>query len=263
MKLKMTFVPFCACSDSRFHRFWQCEHFAWARQHVTPAILDDMPNLPESVTCYGWDLMPSTMVAWWQYFSSLCDPPPVPAQEKVHTMHVFTDGSCFHQSQPHQRFAAWSVILASMDIDDLQHSHVVESGPLPGLLQSAVRAEVYAAMRAIEFAIQSAQAVTIWTDSAAVVRRLRKILAGCQVSQSSSHADLWTRIALLVQGFPGKISVAKVTAHCNVHSALTPVEEWSIRHNAMADREAVAANLRRPADFWTLFSTASRCACVC
>jgi ribonuclease HI len=130
---------------------------------------------------------------------------------------------------------------------------VVESGPLPGLLQSAVRAEVYAAMRAIEFAIQHAQAVTVCTDSDAVVRRLRKLLAGCQVSNGCSHADLWTRIALQVQGFPGEISVAKVAAHCSVQSALTPVEEWSIRHNAMADREAVNANLRRPPEFWTLF----------
>ena len=245
--------PFCACSDSRHHRFWICEHFTWARSKVSPAILADMPNLPEAVTCYGWDLMPSTMTAWWQYFSTLREPPPVSAHKKVHSMHVFTDGSCFHQSQPHRRFAAWAVILASMDIDDLQHSHVVESGPLPGLLQSAVRAEVYAAMRAIEFAIQHAQAVTVWTDSDAVVRRLRKLLAGCQVSNGCSHADLWTRIALQVQGFPGEISVAKVAAHCSVQSALTPVEEWSIRHNAMADREAVNANLRRPPEFWTLF----------
>ena len=245
--------PFCDCSDSRFHRFWICEHFAWARAAVPQAILAEIPTLPEAVTCYGWDLMPTTMFEWWAFFASVAEPAPLSLPLRNHTMHVFTDGSCFHQSQVHKRFAAWAVILASMDLNDLQQSHVIESGPLPGLLQSAVRAEIFAALRALEFAVQHAQVITLWTDSEAVVKRLRKILAGAQVSRSSSHADLWERIALLVHSFQGEISVAKVAAHRNADQALSPGEEWCQRHNAMADREAVAANLRRPCEFWSLF----------
>lgn len=53
--------PYCQCSDSRFHRFWICEHFAWARDAVPSELLAQIPSLPEAVTCFGWDLMPSTM----------------------------------------------------------------------------------------------------------------------------------------------------------------------------------------------------------
>ena len=33
---------------------------------------------------------------------------------------------------------------------------------------------------------------------------------------------------------------------------MTPEECWKVIHNRIADREAVAANLRRPHDFWDL-----------
>lgn len=48
--------PFCPCSDSRYHRFWQCEHFAWARTTLPSTFLDSVCDLPEAVSCYGWDL---------------------------------------------------------------------------------------------------------------------------------------------------------------------------------------------------------------
>lgn len=245
--------PYCACSDSRFHRFWICERFAQVRKSVPAVVLQDIVNLPEAVTCYGWDLKPSTLHEWWSYFAALPEPAPPQACPGFKIMHVFTDGSCLYQNQPHKRFAAWAVVLASLDLDDLQQTQIVESGPLPGLLQSAVRAEVFAALRAIEFAVASHAMVTVWTDSDAVVKRLSRILAGSQVNIGSSHSDLWTRIACIVQSHPGQIAVAKVAAHRPVHSAISPAEEWSFRHNATADREAVAANLRRQEVFWQLF----------
>ena len=50
---------FCACSDSRFHRFWGCPCFHDCRDHVTSALWEAIPVLPESVTCYGWSLRPT------------------------------------------------------------------------------------------------------------------------------------------------------------------------------------------------------------
>ena len=245
---------FCDCSDSRYHRFWQCEHFAWARSDVPADILSQIPDLPEAVTCFGWDLMPSTMFEWWSHFASLVIPVPVCKFAVGTCIHLFTDGSCFHQSQPHLRFAAWAVILASSDEICMPQSHVIESGHLPGLLQSAVRAELFAVLRAIEFAAVCQVEVTIWTDCHAVFRRLRRVLMGTQVKSSSAHADLWERIAGLVQDSSHLVRVEKVAAHQKISAASTQRETWMFRHNQIADREAVAANMRRTPEFWDLLS---------
>lgn len=244
--------PYCMCSDSRFHRFWICEHFEWARDAMPTELRNQIPPLPEAVTCFGWDLRPSTLHEWWSYFVSLQCPSPLPLSLRVGRIHLFTDGSCTNQSMPHLRFAAWAIVLASSAADDLSDAHIVESGHLPGLLQSAVRAEIFAVMRALEIAVSAHADITIWTDCQAVVSRLRKILHGSHVRPSSSHADLWLRIADCVQLCHGGIIVAKVAAHRAVSEASNPLEEWCFRHNMIADREAVAANSRRSAYFWNL-----------
>jgi len=246
--------PYCLCSDSRFHRFWQCEHFAWAREGLPDDFMETVCELPEAVTCFGWDLKPSTMAEWWAYFVQLPMPAHLRPMKVSGRMNLFTDGSCFRQSQPHLRFAAWAVVLAADESENLANTHIIESGELPGLLQSSVQAEIFAVLRAIEFAHVCKTDCTIWTDCSAVVRRLRKILQGSEVKPSSVHADLWNRIQSMVQGSSVAIWVEKVEAHQQVSAASTPHEIWKIRHNAIADREAVAANLRRPHKFWDLAS---------
>jgi hypothetical protein len=66
---------------------------------------------------------------------------------------------------------------------------------------------------------------------------------------------LWLRIADIVHFHTTKVSVAKVAAHRSNADARTPLEEWCFRHNMIADREAVAANFRRDAQFWHLHSS--------
>ena len=246
--------PYCQCSDSRFHRFWQCEHFAWARTEVPDSLLNEVCNLPEAVTCFGWDLSPSTMFDWWHYFVSLPPQPALREAPRELPLHLFTDGSCFYQSLPHLRFAAWAVVLASPDLTSMQNTHIVESGVLPGLLQSAVRAELYAILRALEFARAGSFHITLWSDCHSVVCRLRRLLHGSQIKSSSAHADLWNCILHLVQGRSTNIQVRKVVAHQDISKVTCPEARWIVRHNRVADREAVAANFRRPQEFWDLFS---------
>lgn len=245
--------PFCLCSDSRYHRFWQCDHFGWVRENLPVPFLDQVPHLPEAVTCFGWDLMPSTMRSWWTYFALLPTPNKVPHLPQVGHLNLFTDGSCLNQSQPHLRFASWAVVLASDSITEMDSAHIVESGVLPGLLQSAVRAEIFALLRALEFAAVNGSSVHLWSDCQAVVSRFRKILQGRQIKIGSAHADLWNQIAQLAQSFPGPICISKVAAHKAVTTAQLFHEAWCCRYNNLADREAVAANLRRPSSFWQLY----------
>ena len=62
---------FCACSDSRFHRFWGCTCFSDCRDHVTSALWEIIPVLPECVTCYGWSLQPTTYHEWYSMLQAL------------------------------------------------------------------------------------------------------------------------------------------------------------------------------------------------
>ena len=82
--------PFCACTDSRYHRFWQCEHFEHRRRHVSPDDLRTILELPEAVSCSGWAIAPSTRLEWHQYFANLHlqGPPKIRHQG---TLHMFTD----------------------------------------------------------------------------------------------------------------------------------------------------------------------------
>lgn len=246
--------PYCPCSDGRFHRFWQCAHFQWARADMPEELLAGVCGLPEAVTCFGWDLAPTTLQEWWTYFASLPPPKVMLSHESATDLHMFTDGSCFHQSVPHMRFAAWAVISASPEGGDMQHTTIADSGVLPGLLQSAVRAELFAVLRALEFSHACQANVTIWSDCNSVVRKLRKILHGAQIKTSCSHADLWNCIVHLVQGRCQRIQIRKVAAHMKLSADLSSLDQWIVRHNQLADREAVAANFRRSPAFWGLFS---------
>lgn len=244
--------PFCPCSDSRYHRFWQCEAFDWARTHVSPALLLHIAQLPEAVTCFGWDLQPTTLHEWWAYFATLPWPRPVACLDSSRPLHLFTDGSCSQQSQTHMRFASWAVVLACPATSNFSSARIVDLGVLPGLLQSAVRAEIFAILRALEFATMQSHSVDVWTDCRSVFVRLTKILQGTQVHPNCAHADLWLHIAHLVHGFSGVVRVHKVRAHRTVATAASPHEAWCFFHNGMADRAATSANFCRPAEFWDL-----------
>ena len=39
--------PFCACVDSRYHRFWECEKFVSHRAHLPQQVRDHIVDLPE------------------------------------------------------------------------------------------------------------------------------------------------------------------------------------------------------------------------
>ena len=247
--------PYCNCEDSRFHRFWQCYHFSWARANIPDHLFAELVDLPEAVTCHGWALRPSTDSEWWAYFANLMPPARFPRVDLPPHVHLFTDGSCQCQHDESMRFASYAVLMADpTQLDDFSSCQVVESGPLPGLLQSAVRAEIFAALRAVEFAAANRAAITLWTDCAAVVRKLRRLIQGHSIRPNSMHADLWLQVSDRLHGMPPHhVTVTKVQAHPALHLASSPLEEWAFTYNAQVDRLAVAANFRRSSEFWMLF----------
>eukprot|EP00435_Cladocopium_sp_Y103_P046664 s430_g13.t1 len=247
--------PFCMCSDSRYHRFWECSQFEHLRMTVPGPLRETIRDLPNSLTCAGWSLRPTTWHDWNAYFASLHDAP-IPAHSLTGEIHIFTDGSCNDQHAQGRRFAGWSVVLASTSgVHDYQGSIILDRGPLPGLLQSSIRAEVYAVWRALQITRHHPGKVSLWTDCDAVVRRFRRLLAGHEVKMSASHSDLWREIAECLASRRGVTVITRVAAHQDPHHAASVLHEWCFRHNELADFHAVQANFARPVDFWQLHAS--------
>ena len=244
--------PFCPCSDSRYHRFWECEHFEHCRRTVPPSVRQLVVSLPESFTCSGWPLLPSSHWDWQQYFVDL-QISPLPTCNFTGAIHLFTDGSCHNQHNPAIRFASWAVASAQIQVDSLDGACHVDSGVLPGLLQSAARAEVFAVLRAIQLVQWQDAPVMIWTDCQAVVRRFRRLNSGHSVQMSSSHADLWIEIQTCLQARPAPTNITRVASHQNVSHTCSALEAWCFRHNNWVDGLAVRANFQRSDLFWDLY----------
>jgi len=242
---------YCHCSDSRFHRFWQCDAFVTCRAAVTQDLWDALPNLPECVCSYGWAMRPTTCLEWYSYLQSVqCHAQPSVPEFVGDTLHVFTDGSCCNPAYPDARFASYAIVTA--DPAMVIPSQVVECGPLPGLRQTSVRAELFAVHRVIRLAARFQLKVMIWSDCLSVIRRLRRVIGGANLKINSPNADLWLLIQDDLRGTPVEVQCTKVAAHRCLTEAASPLEEWCFLHNQFADHAASQAQEGRPSGFWEL-----------
>ena len=245
----------CGSSDGRFHRFWICEYYQHHREGLPADFLALVPSLPESLASYGWSLSPHTRIAWLKCLHAISEPPlpdlvdPAPDQE---WLRIFTDGACEDPRQPYVRFAGWGVILATLHFG-CPSAAEIDSGWLPGVLQSSYRAEVFAVLRALQIALKLGRRAHIWTDCNSVLSQLTSILLGRNVPTSVPHGDLWTRIAGLVRTLGVQaMRATKVASHVDEAEQMTPLDLWSTHWNGHADTAAGNANLERPAAFWSL-----------
>ena len=245
--------PYCNCVDTRYHRFWECERFVQERSHVSSCTLALLPTAPECLTGYGWSVRPYTRLQWLRMLNEISIPLSLPLPPCSHDLHVFTDGSCLNQAHPTCRVAAWAVVLA--DVHAPLVSHVLDSGPLPGVLQSSYRAEIFAVWRALCAMRLQTGTIHIWTDCNAVVRRMTKILDGIEPKPNSAHSDLWMLIFDCMRDFErGRVTITKVAAHQSVALATGPLEEWCFTHNSCADQAANLAQFKRSEGFWDFFA---------
>ena len=244
--------PYCMCTDSRYHRFWECEKFHAVRADVPAAVLDLLPSAPDFLSGYGWSLRPHTQLEWWSALANLEIQVAEPVADIAAPFHMFTDGSCMNQAFPVSRLAAWSVVAAKPC--HLTLTQVLDLGPLPGLLQSAYRAEIFAVWRALSLARLQTEQVHVWSDCGAVVKRLERLLAGCEHKPNCAHSDLWGLIHRCLGDFrAGQVVVHKVAAHQGVNSAMSQLKNGAFTHNSFADQTAMHAQRRRSDEFWNLF----------
>eukprot|EP00435_Cladocopium_sp_Y103_P022302 s1286_g5.t1 len=210
-----------------------------------------VPSLPECVTCYGWNLRAHTFHQWFSTLAAIEVPSSRTLEVTFADLHLFTDGSCFHQHCELTRFAAWAVVRASRGFSEC--CDIVGAGPLPGLLQSAYRAEVFALLQAVLVVPVRGGRVFLWSDCEAVVDTFNRLLQGWVPKSGIAHADLWDDIFFEIhaKGIQ-RFAITHVSAHRSVWCA-DGFHSWCFSHNALADRTAVRANLSRPAEFWRLW----------
>lgn len=216
--------PYCSCTDSRYHRFWERERSAGERPGVPMDVFDVVVTAPEFLTCYGWSVSPHTYLAWYRYLGDLPVPEVRSLRIEAEVMHVFSDGSCLNQAFPSCRLAAWAVVLGAWD-----PTHA--SGHLPGVLHGAYRAEIYVLYSALIALRLCVTPIRLWTDCGEVVRKFQRILQGHMPKPNSAHASLWPLVAQALNDIgTTDVVITKVAAHRALSSACSPLEEWCFAH---------------------------------
>ena len=164
---------------------------------------------------------------------------------------VFTDGSCHYPKHADLRFASWAVCRAASQFH-LNESTVIAAGGVPGVLQSAYRAELFAVVQALQWAVKHKVKIRVWSDCQGVVHKVQKLTKGLWTPNiNSCHFDLWVQAQETLLILPqGTCRITKVAAHTDVQEAKGPLEQWAFMHNALADRAARLANQCRPQQFW-------------
>jgi len=133
-------------------------------------------------------------------------------------------------------------------------SCVLAASPLPGLVQTAFRAEVRAVLESLRIARALRRTVRIWCDCQGVVDRVCKLLRGqVKVRPNGRHTDLWNEISeLLCELGPARVVITKVAAHQEQSASVSAIESWCFLHNGLADSAAQFANMQRSPAFWKL-----------
>lgn len=100
-----------------------------------------------SITCYGWSLAAPTVPLRHRELLSVSDFDLHAAQSPFAgaSLCLFTDGSAQHPGDPALRFASWAVVQGTSGGGPADAS-TLAVGALPGLIQSAYRAELYAVL---------------------------------------------------------------------------------------------------------------------
>ena len=156
--------------------------------------------------------------------------------------HLFTDGACSHASLPDLALAAWGVIHAG-------HEKPVAAGVVPGLQQTAPRAELCAVIAAARWAWTYVVQCHVWVDALHVVDGVSRLHAGGDAA-SWENAGLWVRLGVLLEALPPEsFRVHHTPSHLDSLRTESPFEDWLAQHNGHADTLAVAANTNRSVSF--------------
>ena len=248
--------PHCGKPDSYYHRAWECAWFEDCRQQVPDRFLQLVPSLPQCTSQHAWALAPPSKCRFWAELEKIPSFPPDQYSLEVAPWEVyglFTDGSCCFPRDHNLRLAGWAVSMAQPWINRFE-SHIVAAGHVPGVHQTAFRAELLALTHSLRIAQMLPRRVRIWTDCKGVVLIARAIQKGRLVYKpNSSHSDLWKDVVELLDLLGHQVSFHQVFSHNRVQDGATEVDSWACWHNNLVDLAAGGITTRRSPEFWSLW----------
>lgn len=246
---------FCQKADSVHHRHWECSFFEDLREACLSKIVGDIRTFPDCLSLHGW--LPS---------NPFVDPPKALLQDLPDNAHVhfipndwdrhtdiievFPDGSCINPTVPNQRIATWGVVIWHQE----RYVTVAEGG-VRGYHQTSLRAEIWAVVASLSFAVQQQVAIRIWTDNQTVYNFLQQLFDGFPPEFSNKKdSDLWE---WLVQQFEhARIfvkQIVKVKSHIDYTTIDDEFETWVYKGNDAADKAARRARYNLPQQLWVLW----------
>ncbi|CAL1128806.1 unnamed protein product, partial [Cladocopium goreaui] len=156
------------------------------------------------------------------------------------TNHVFTDGSFFKGIVSTLDRAAWAVVNATT-------GRSISHGPVPGLLQTIGRAELWGILSAIEWAITYDAEIILWTDSAGTWRKARRLQQhDGELFFDGENDDLWRKLTeALMRTREGQIDFRWTPSHIDTIKCDNAIEEFLAVWNDIVDRHAIQANRQR------------------
>ena len=250
----------CGQMDSLDHRYFHCPATSQIRQRVAPDLSRLRQSVPDALALRSWAVLPPTQLDWLQCLNALPSQVPRSAVSLSSSQWncIFTDGSCLWQSSPEFRVAAWGVVLAVPFSGQWTSTgpRVLCSGPLPGLCQTAFRAELYALCVALHHASVGGFREKIFSDCLSVINKFYLLTRGqVQLKQNTGNADLWMWLLFSLDRLGrDNVQLIKTPAHRRVSSATTQWEAWQFWHNSVVDRVAKCANQDRGDEFWRIWT---------
>ena len=252
-KYDKTKQPICKCClvpDTQYH-WLHCPRFAHQRAECGNA-LDWVDDAPQCLVLHLLAPRSNHVVPLKTYFIELPDRSCtfLSTPRTGIKNHIFTDGSFFKGVVSITNRAAWAVVNATT-------GQTVSYGCVPGLLQTIGRAELWACISALAFALRFGVDIIIWTDSATTCDRVTRALQHLDVQRSASNHDLWDMLLDLAhQSTPGQVEARWIPSHVDVTLCESLEEEFLATWNDFADIQAVQAKRMRGLDFEMLLGNA-------
>jgi ribonuclease HI len=252
-----TVCPWCEAEDSVRHRHWECPHNADLTAQIPPEVRAEIHNLPPCTMNHGWISEPEELVLFRRSLMDLPDRSRVflPASCDFPVAHLFTDGSGWFPKHRQLRVVTWAVVMANLPEDGFE---TISQGMVPGILQTVLRAEIFAVISALEWILDQGKPAIIWVDNLQVQRNLENFRLGtvCLGNMDNDH-DLWLRAAALCQEAVNSqllIKIVKVHSHEDGSQYTDPIERWAIAGNDAADQAAQEARSLFHPGFWQLWA---------
>lgn len=234
--------PFCGAErDTRTHRIMTCPKLAPCRAHFSSIV---WKALRENETLRHFCILPMEQ-EMCLLRRDLENPWPTLQTLSQEPLHIFTDGSCYHNEYRHFAYAGSAAVV--YDAENQETPIFSQRFILPTSDHNSFRAEIFATYLAVQLCTKP----IIYTDCQAVLDEWQNILTSFSNGRRPiplDNADLWNPIIQCIQTTFHQVRLIKVKAHTND-------SDWISLANARVDSEAKKAVIVDHAEKYQFITT--------